>query len=314
MAAATLSAAPLAGAPCRPPPGRARRLSGARVLDVAVILGAAAAAVAMAVRANTVLGYRWDWSVIPTYFLRTDPATGHLAANLLLTGLLTTLRLAAWSLMLGAVLGTAVAAMRVSSRPALRWLGRIFVELVRNVPPVVLVFVFTFFVSSQVLPALGLDTALRAAPAWVQAACAAVLAPPERINDTVAGLACLSLLAAAYIAEIVRAGLGSVPLSQVEAGRALGLRPFAVFRLVVLPPALRAVLPALAGQFIVSVKDSSLVSLISIQELTFMASEVSGTTRRFFEVWLFTAALYFVVCFSFSLLFRGLERRWAVRA
>lgn len=284
------------------------------MLDVAVILGAAAGLAALAVRANTVLGYRWDWSVIPVYLLRTDPATGRVSANLLLTGLLTTLRLAAWSLGLGAVLGTAVAAMRVSSRPALRWLGRIFVELVRNVPPVVLVFVLTFFVSSQVLPTLGLDDALRAAPDWVQAACAAVLAPPGRINDTLAGIACLGLLAAAYIAEIVRAGLRSVPQSQVEAGRALGLRPFAVFRLVVLPPALRAVLPALAGQFIVSLKDSALVSLISVQELTFMASEVSSTTRRFFEVWLFTAGLYFAVCFGFSLLFRGLERRWAVRA
>ncbi len=72
-------------------------------------------------------------------------------------------------------------------------------------------------------------------------------------------------------------------------------------------------LPALAGQFIVSIKDSSLVALISIQELTFMTSEVSSTTRRFFEVWLFTAALYFCVCFSCSMLFRTLERRWKQR-
>jgi len=76
----------------------------------------------------------------------------------------------------------------------------------------------------------------------------------------------------------------------------------------------RNVLPAMAGQFIVSIKDSSLVALISIQELTFMTSEVSSTTRRFFEVWLFTAALYFAVCFTCSLLFCGLERRWKLRA
>ena len=69
-------------------------------------------------------------------------------------------------------------------------------------------------------------------------------------------------------------------------------------------------LPALAGQFIVSIKDSSLVALISIQELTFMTSEVSSTTRRFFEAWLFAAALYFTVCFSCSMAFRALERRW----
>ena len=83
-----------------------------------------------------------------------------------------------------------------------------------------------------------------------------------------------------------------------------------MFRKVVLPPALRNVLPALAGQFIVSIKDSSLVSLISVQELTFMTSEVSSTTQRFFEVWLFTAAIYFTICFACSLLFQLVERRW----
>ena len=69
----------------------------------------------------------------------------------------------------------------------------------------------------------------------------------------------------------------------------------------------------MAGQFIVSIKDSSLVALISIQELTFMSSEVSSTTQRFFEVWMFTAALYFAVCFTCSMLFRRLERRWELR-
>jgi polar amino acid transport system permease protein len=139
------------------------------------------------------------------------------------------------------------------------------------------------------------------------------LAGPERINDFLAGVTCLGLLAGAYMTEIIRAGLQSVPSSQIEAGRALGLRGWQIFRKIVLPPALRNVLPAVAGQFIVSIKDSSLVALISIQELTFMSSEVSSTTRRFFEVWLFAAALYFSVCFCCSILFRVLEQRWKVR-
>ena len=103
-------------------------------------------------------------------------------------------------------------------------------------------------------------------------------------------------------------------IGMIEAGRALGLRGWAIFRKIVLPPAIRNVLPAMAGQFIVSIKDSSLVALISIQELTFMSSEVSSTTRRFFEVWLFAAALYFAVCFTCSMLFRTLERHWKLRA
>ena len=298
----------------RPAPRQAPRLTAARALDVAVILVIAAALAWLAMRANTVLGYRWNWSVIPTYLVRTDPATGEWAPNLLLLGLFTTIRLAVWSLLIGTVVGVIVAALRLARRPALRWLGRLFVELVRNTPPIVLIFVLYFFVSSQVMPGLDLPARLRAGPAWLRDGVAVLLAPPERISDFLSGLACLGLLAGAYVAEIVRAGLQSVPASQIEAGRALGLSGWMVFRNVVLPAALRNVLPALAGQFIVSIKDSSLVALISIQELTFMTAEVSSTTRRFFEVWLFTAALYFGICFTCSLLFQALERRWRAQA
>ena len=297
----------------RRPPRKAWRLSSARVLDVLVIVGALAVLAALVIRANAVLGHRWNWSVIPIFLVRTDPTTGALVPNLLLQGFFTTIRLAVWSLLIGTVIGTVAAAMRVSGRPALRWLARSFVELVRNTPPIVLIFVIYFFVSSKVMPGLGLDRALRATPGVVQQVATVLLASPDRINDFLAGLACLGLLAGAYMTEIIRAGLQSVPASQIEAGRALGLRGWAIFRKIVLPPAVRNVLPAMAGQFIVSIKDSSLVALISIQELTFMSSEVSSTTQRFFEVWMFTAALYFAVCFTCSMLFRRLERRWELR-
>ena len=298
----------------RRPPRKAWRLSAARGVDVVVIVAALAVLAALVIRANAVLDHHWNWSVIPTFLVRTDPATGGLVPNLLLQGFFTTIKLAVCSLLIGTVIGTVAASMRVFGRPALRWLARGFVELVRNTPPIVLIFVGYFFVSSQVMPGLGLDRALRGAPEPVRQVAAMLLASPERINDFLAGLACLGLLAGAYMTEIIRAGLQSVPASQIEAGRALGLRGWAIFRKIVLPPAMRNVLPALAGQFIVSIKDSSLVALISIQELTFMSSEVSSTTRRFFEVWLFTAALYFGVCFTCSMLYRGLERRWKLRA
>lgn len=304
------AATPLASLPARLPPRRAATISLARVLDVLVVAACLAAATWFVVRANAVLGYRWNWSIIPTYLVRIDPDTGAWAPNLLLNGFFTTIRLAVWSLLIGTIVGILFAAMRLSRRPVLRWIARCFVELVRNAPPIVLIFVLYFFVSSQLMPALGLDRMLRAAPVLVQAVITAVLAPPERINDVLAGLACLGLFAGAYVTEIMRAGLQSVPSTQIEAAQALGMHGWAVFRTVILPPAIRNVLPALAGQFIVSIKDSSLVALISIQELTFMTSEVSSTTRRFFEAWLFTAALYFTLCFACSLLFRGLERRW----
>jgi polar amino acid transport system permease protein len=292
------------------PPARGRSLHWARLLDIAVIAFVLVALGWLGLTAERRLAYHWDWPAIFVFLVRRD-AAGSIAPNLLLLGLFTTLRLAVWSLVLGLLIGTVFAAMRVARRPALRWLARIYVELVRNTPPIVLIFVFYFFVSSQVMPLLGISASLVGAPAWLRDAVSVLPAPPERVDDFLSGLACLGLLAGAYITEILRAGLQSVPTSQIEAARALGLRGWPVFRTVVLPQALRNVLPALGGQLIVSIKDSSLVSLISVQELTFMTSEVSSTTQRFFEAWLFTGALYFVICFACAMMLRLLERRWA---
>ncbi len=297
-------------AQARLPPARGRSLRWARLLDVVVIAFVLVALGWLGLTAERRLAYHWDWPAVFAFLVRRD-AAGTIAPNLLLLGLFTTLRLAVWSLVLGLLIGTVFAAMRLARRPALRWLARIYVELVRNAPPIVLIFVFYFFVSSQIMPLLGVSAALVAAPVWLQDAVSVLLARPERADDFLSGLACLGLLAGAYITEILRAGLQSVPPSQIEAARALGMRGWPVFRTVVLPQALRNVLPALGGQLIVSIKDSSLVSLISVQELTFMTSEVSSTTQRFFEAWLFTGGLYFVICFTCAMALRLLERRWA---
>ena len=101
------------------------------------------------------------------------------------------------------------------------------------------------------------------------------------------------------------------PEGQWEAGRALGLGRGRIIRDIVLPQALQKVFPPLAGQFINVVKDSSIISLISIQELAFSAVEVAVSTGRVFEVWLSVALMYFAICFLFSLVFRRLERRGA---
>ena len=119
------------------------------------------------------------------------------------------------------------------------------------------------------------------------------------------------MFSGAYVTEIVRAGIESVPKAQIEAGNSLGMPRNDVVRFIVLPQALRNVLPPLAGQFIQLIKDSSLVSLVSIQELSFMAQDIQVATQRVFEVFVFVAALYFVICFGLSQLFGILERRAA---
>jgi polar amino acid transport system permease protein len=124
-------------------------------------------------------------------------------------------------------------------------------------------------------------------------------------------MVCLAMFEGAYITEIVRAGIQSIPKSQWEASRAIGLSPFHVLRDIILPQALQKILPPLAGQFITLIKDSAIVSLISIQELTFLATEVAASTTKVFETWILVGAMYFVLCYGFALLFAWLERRAA---
>jgi len=262
-------------------------------------------------RASTVFQYRWDWSTIWPFIFRLDPATGRWVPNIIVDGFLTTIRLAVWGILIAGVLGTLMALARNSRRLFLRLLSGSYVMLIRNIPPVVFVFVFVFFIASQVMPKLALADSVAKLSSTSQWWISVFFGSPKLIDTFLLGLICLSVFSGAYVTEIVRAGLESVPKAQIEAGESLGMSRFDIARFIVLPQALRNVLPPMAGQFIQLIKDSSLVSLVSIQELTFMAQDVQVTTQRVFEVFVFVAVVYFIICFSLSQIFSGLERRYA---
>jgi polar amino acid transport system permease protein len=136
---------------------------------------------------------------------------------------------------------------------------------------------------------------------------------PRLIGNFAAAMLVLALFEGAYVAEILRAGIASVQPGQWDAAAALGLRRGPMLRLVVLPQAVARMVPPLCGQFISLIKDSSIVSLISIQDLTFMANDVAVSTTRVFETWLTASGLYFALCMGLSLLFGRWERRLAAR-
>ncbi len=278
-------------------------------IDYAVFAVLIAVTVYIVYRVDSVLEYRWDWSVIPGYLYRWDEEEQRWVANLLIQGLFTTLRLALWGILLAAVVGVLFGILRTGRRLFPRMLSRAYVELIRNIPPLVFVFIFYFFISSQIMPSLGVEAFVRDASPATLAWLGILFGPPELIPNVVAGVLCLAMFEGAYVAEIVRAGLQSVPATQAEAGLSIGLSSRQLMRYVILPQAVQRVVPPLAGQFITLVKDSSIVSLISIQELTFLAAETAVSTTRVFEVWIAVASLYFVVCYSCALLFNWLERR-----
>ncbi len=281
-------------------------------LDIAVLTGIAAAIGYVAYRVNFVLAYNWEWGAIPNYLLRYDEDEQRWVANLLLQGFMTTIRLSIWASLLAAVVGVVLGLCRTSHNLFLRMVARAYVELIRNIPPLVFLFIFYFFISSQIMPLLNLEGMVREASPGTLAVVSWLFGEPKLLSNFASGLIALAMFEAAYVAEIVRAGVQSIDKGQWEAARSIGLSRIAVLRYVILPQAVRRVVPPLANQFISLIKDSSIIALISVQELTFMAGEVVIATARLFEVWITAAALYFLICFGFSLAFARLEKRLGV--
>jgi len=262
-------------------------------------------------RVNDVLVYHWNWSRVFNFVIRVDEDTGALVPNLLLHGLATTLRLALWATVLATIIGLVMGYWRTSKNLTLRMISRCYVELIRNIPPVVFIFIFYFFISSQLFPVIGIEDINKEGALVNNGVFQFFFGNPSLLSNFLAGMLCLALFEAAYITEIVRAGIQSIDKGQWEAARAMGLSRFNVLRDVIMPQAIRKILPPLAGQFITLIKDSAIVSLISIQELTFLATEVAASTTKVFETWILVAAMYFVLCYGFATLFRYLEKRAA---
>ena len=281
-------------------------------IDFAVFAALIAALVFVWYRVDSVLAYRWDWTFVPHYLYRWDEEQEAWVANLLMQGLYTTIRLALWGIVLAAIIGVVFGIMRTSRRLFPRMVSRVYVELIRNIPPLVFIFIFYFFISSQIMPLLGIEEFVRDASPETLAWLEFLFGPPKLISNVISGIICLAMFEGAYVTEIVRAGIQSIPKTQTEAGLSIGLSRLQLMRYVILPQAVQRVVPPLAGQFITLVKDSSIVSLISIQELTFLAVETAVSTNRMFEVWITVAGLYFCVCWSCALAFDWLERRMAV--
>ena len=254
--------------------------------------------------------YNWGWSQALSYLVRSD-GNGGWAAGLLLEGFLMTLRLALWGGVACTLFGLAIGLLSASRFLALRMLGAAYVEGVRNMPPLVFIFVIYFFVSTQVLPpslvsSIGDAVESSAVLTWL-------FGPDDRIENFLAGLLTIALYEAAYVAEIFRGGIQSIEKGQWEASDALGLRRWQAMRLVILPQAFRKIVPPYTNQLISLVKDSSIISVISVQELTFSGIEVATTTGRLFETLLLVACMYLIICYPATMLLRRLERPEAGR-
>ena len=194
-----------------------------------------------------------------------------------------------------------------------RFVSQLYVETIRNIPSLVLVILFYFFVSSQFLDAMRLDLWLRHQSDTVQQVVGFLLAGPAQINAFVSAVFALAIYEGAYISEIVRGGINGIPLGQWEAAYSLGLTRSQTFLWVILPQTFRRVAFPMAGQFISTIKDSAIVSVISIQELTFQGMELMAATFLTFEIWITITILYFILTFPLSQAVSFLEKRFSWR-
>ncbi|MGB9867426.1 MAG: amino acid ABC transporter permease [Bacillota bacterium] len=201
----------------------------------------------------------------------------------LLYGVVLTLRLSVLAIMVAIVIGVIAGLCRISRNPVISFIAAAYVEFLRGIP----LLVFLMFIYFGIGSFINLDV-------------------------QVASVFGLGIFAGSFVAEIVRAGIESIPKGQMEAARSSGMTYLQAMWLIILPQALRRILPPLAGQFISLIKDSSLVSVISGKDLTLQARNVIIATFRSFEVWAFTALLYFAMTFTLSQLSRFLERKFKV--
>lgn len=271
------------------------------LLDIIVVMLLIIIASYIVYRINIGLHYKWNWSAIPQYLFRYDPETMRLIPNLLMQGLFMTIRLSIWGTVIATGIGLIMGLFRVSGSLFKRLVGRSYVELIRNIPPLVLIFIFYYFISNQIFSLFDIDAFMNGRPQWCRDLFGFFCAPVSQCAAFMSALITLAIFEGAYITEIIRAGIQSIAKGQYEAAYALGLSKWQAMHHIILPQATKIILPPLAGQFISTIKDSAIVSVISIQELTFQGMELMAATYLTFECWITITLLYLMLTFTLSL-------------
>jgi len=251
--------------------------------------------------------------VLIVYFVIVSP-TYQDAFLFIVAGVQLTIGVSLTSFVLALILGLVLGLGRVSKNVLFYTLSSVYVEVVRGIPILVLLFYFAFVVTPVALQFLNwLGTALANVGIGPLGGLADRLADLhiQDVSMTVRAIVGLAFAYAAFEAEVFRAGIQSIQRGQMEAARSLGMGYFQGMRYIILPQAIRRVLPPLGNDFIAMLKDSSLISVLAVRELTHLAKLNRARTFRTFETWNTVAFLYLVLTLSLSLFVKFIERRMA---
>ena len=253
------------------------------LIDIAKFVLLAGGIVWLLLRGSSRIGYNWQWYQVPRYLFTFED--GIFVPGPLLDGLWVTLEITACSLVLASVIGLLTALLRLSGSRVGRFIARLYLEVIRNSPLLVQIF-FLYF----------------------------VLAPIFELERFTAAVIALSLFEGAYASEIFRAGIVSIRRGQWEAAYSLGLSSFDTYRTIILPQALKRILPPLTGQAVSLIKDSALVSTIAVYDLTMQGRTIIADTFLTFEIWFTVAAIYLIITLGLSQIVNLLEKRFGREA
>ena len=271
------------------------------LLDVLILFFILLTSLFVFYRIKAGLNYKWRWQILPQYILRRDTVSGSLVPGLLMEGFIVTIKISIWSTVTATIIGVVMGIIRSSRGIFSKITGWLYVQLIRNIPPLVLVFIFYFFFSGYLLDFFRIEEWLSSLSEGSKKVVTMLFVSPRLFSSFVSAVITMGIYEGAYITEIVRAGIASVADGQWEAAKALGLKRQNILSHIILPQALGNILPPLAGQFISAIKDSAIVSVISIQELTFQGLEIMASTYLTFEIWITITLLYFLMTFSCSI-------------
>jgi polar amino acid transport system permease protein len=257
------------------------------------------------------LQYNTDWSIIPQFLFYRDTETGAISASFLVDGFINTLKLSFWAIIFGTMAGIIMGVFRTSKSLLLRMIGRTYVELIRNVPPIVLIYLFYFFFADQLMRLFGVEEFIRGLSDSNKSIMTFLFADEALFTQFLSGIITVAFFEGAYITEIIRSGIDSIERGQREAAYSLGLSMIDQMRFIIMPQAIKRVLPPLANEFINTIKYSALASVISIQELTFMGRSAIESTGKIFEVWITVSLMYLILTMSLSTFVGKLEKKMA---
>ncbi|BCS87040.1 amino acid ABC transporter permease [Pseudodesulfovibrio sediminis] len=257
------------------------RIPASVLIDTAKYIAVMAAVAILLSIGTQRLGYNWQWYRIPQYLGQfTDEG---FRWGLLMQGLGVTFQITSISLLLMLMIGLGTALMRMTNSWAARGVARCYMEIIRNTPLLIQIF-FIYFVLAPILGVSGFWSAIIA----------------------------LSLFEGAYASEIFRAGITSINKGQWEAAKSLGMSSAPMYRHIILPQAIRRVLPPLTSQAVSLIKDSALVSTVAILDLTQQGRMIDAETFLTFEIWFTVAAIYLVITLILSGIVRILEQRFSI--